>query len=588
MDQAILKAAMGEISADLVITNGQIVNVYTGEIYSGGVAVKEGRIIAQGEVAYTIGDETEVIDAEGHYIVPGFVEGHIHPESANLSLPKFAEVALAHGTTTVFTDLHEIGVVRGVAGMDAALAEGKATPLKFKFVFPSHIPFSPGLETSGASINAEVIEAALQRDDVVGISEVVSQYVAFGLPDLLQAMAATQKAGKVLSGHAPETTGPLWNAFAAAGVANDHEALSLDDVLIRVRNGVYAHLRHNLLVPTLPELIKGITEEELDTRLMCLVTDDTSAVTLTEEGHLDYLVRMALSLGVDFPTAIQMVTLNAAASFGLADDIGSLAPGRAADINIVVGDDAETFEVVMTVVDGQLVARDGKPVHEIAAPEHDPVLMETFHLAAPVTAQDLVIAAPEDAAGAHVHAMRTLPWIPITEGEEADLMVRDGYIHADLDRDLLHIAVVERHHATGNVGKAFIGGFGLKKGAIASSIAHDNHNIVVMGVDPEDMAVAVNAVADMQGGVVVVADGEIVDAIALPVVGLLSDMDAWTFAEERKRVLDVAQGLGCAVPEPFMFLSFITLAAIPAFAITDKGYVDCMKQALIDPVLSWS
>ena len=586
MDQKAFSAALGQVPADLVITNGQIVNVFTGEIYPGGVAVSGDRIIAQGDVAYAIGTGTEIIDAEGQFIVPGFVEGHIHPESANLSLTSFADVVLAHGTTTVFTDLHEIGVVGGADAMDAALAEGRATPLTFKFVFPSHVPFSPGLETSGGMIDANVIEQALARDDVVGIGEVVSQYVAFGLPDLLRSIEATRQAGKVLSGHGPETHGPMWNAFASLGIANDHEALSLDDVLVRVRNGVYAHLRHNLLVPTLPELIKGITELGLNTRLMCLVTDDTSAITLTDEGHLDYLVRLALSLGVDFVTAIQMVTLNVAESFRMADEMGSLAPGRVADINIVTG--ADDFKVLTTIARGQVVARNGQTVKVTPSPEHDPILLNTFHLKAPVTAQDLVIAAPPGATQAHVHVMRTLPWIPITEGAEADLAVKEGYIAADTVQDLLPIAVVERHHATGNIGKAFIGGFGLKRGAIASSIAHDNHNIVVMGVSPEDMAVATNAVAEMQGGVAVVDSGEVIASIPLPLVGLLSDLDAWSFARARKEVLAKAQAMGCAVPEPFMFLSFITLAAIPAYAITDRGYIDCMKQAIIDPVLSWS
>lgn len=586
MDRTVLNAALGRVPADLVVTNGQIVNVFTGEIYSGGVAISGDRLIAQGNVDYAIGDGTNLIDAENNYIVPGFVEGHIHPESANLSLTQFAEVALAHGTTTVFTDLHEIGVVGGVDAMNAALAEGNATPLKYRFVFPSHIPFSPGLETSGGSINADAIEAALEREDVVGISEVVSVYIGMELPDLMRAIEATNLAGKVLSGHGPETTGPLWNAFAAVGVANDHEALSLDDVLLRIRNGVYAHLRHNLLVPTLPDLIRAVTEEGLDTRLMGLVTDDTSAITLTQEGHLDYLIRTALSLGVDFPTAIQMVTLNIADSYRRATEIGSLAPGRFADLNIVSGPD--NFRVLATIANGKVVARDGKLVVPLPLPDHDPVLLNTFNLRSPVTAQDLIIAAPKGTMSASVHVMRTLPWIPITEGVEADLTVKNDHIASDPDQDVLHIAVVERHHATGNIGKAFIGGFGLQRGAIASSIAHDNHNIVVMGVDPDDMAVAVNAVADMQGGIVLVENGAVIDTIELPIVGLLSDLDAWTFAAKRQAILDKAHALGCTVSEPFMFLSFITLAAIPAYAVTDMGYVDCLKQELIDPVLSWS
>ncbi|MBN1486201.1 MAG: adenine deaminase, partial [Anaerolineae bacterium] len=247
----------------------------------------------------------------------------------------------------------------------------------------------------------------------------------------------------------------------------------------------------------------------------------------------------------------------------------------------------EDFKVLTTIANGVVVARDGKLVNPIEIPDHDPVLLNTFHLKAPVTAGDLVIVAQEGASAAHVHVMRTLPWIPVTEGGEADLPVKDGYIAADTEQDLLHIAVVERHHKTGNIGKAFIGGFGLKRGAIASSIAHDNHNIVVMGVEPEDMAIAANYVAEMKGGVALVDGGKVVAAIELPIVGLLSDLDAWALAEKRQEVLAQAMEMGCAVPEPFMFLSFITLAALPAYAITDKGYVDCLKQELVDPVLAW-
>jgi adenine deaminase len=586
MQTDLFNVALGLKPADLAITNGLLVNVNSGEIYPGGVAIAGDRIAAIGDVAYAIGPETEVIDAGGHYIVPGFVEGHIHPESSNLTLARFAEVALSHGTTSVFTDLHEIGVVAGIAGMEAALEEGRQTPVKFYWVVPSHVPFSPGLETSGASVTSEAIGPALDRPDTVGLGEIVSQYVVLGLEDLQRSMAAARRAGKALAGHAPDTKGPAWNAFASTGILNDHEALDAEEILLRVRNGVHAQLRHNLIVPTLPNLLKAATEHKADTRLMSLVTDDTTAIALTQQGHLDYLVRVALAEGLPFVTAIQMVTLNAAASFRREDEIGSLAPGRYADVNIVSG--PEDFRVLQTVADGKLVARDGRPVTPLPVPGHNPVLLHTFHLKAPVTGRDLVIPAPAGSKAANVNIMRTLPWIPITEGGTATLPVVDGHLGPDPAQDLVHIAVVERHHATGNVGKAFIGGFGLKRGALASSIGHDSHNIVVIGVDPADMAVAVNRVAALEGGIVVVDGGRVPAEISLPVAGLLTDVDAWTLAEQRQVLLGEAQALGCTVPEPFMFLSFITLAAIPAFAITDKGYVDCLQQKLIEPVRSWA
>lgn len=586
MDQHLLRVAMGKEPADLVITNGQLVNVYSGEIYPGGVAIAGDRIAAVGDVAYAIGEATQVIDAGGKYLTPGFVDGHIHPESANLSISRFAEIVLCHGTTSVFTDLHEIGVVGGIDAMNAALEEGKQTLLKFQWVVPSHVPFSPGLETSGGYINADIIEGAMAREEAVGLSEVVSLYVAFEHPDLMRSLDITSKQRKVISGHGPETSGPLWNAFVAAGAVNDHESLSADDILLRVRTGVHAQLRHNLIVPTLPPMITAITEHDVNTRMVSLVTDDTTAVMLVNEGHMDYLVRLALEHGVDFVTAIQMVTLNVAQAFHKDFEIGSLAPGRFADINIVEG--PEGFCVLKTVANGKLVAENLRPVGSMPLADHDPILLDTFHLKAPVTANDLVIPAEPGARTAHLHIMRTLPWVPITEGGEADLPVKDGYIAADVEQDLLHIAVIERHHQTGNIGKAFLGGMGLKRGAMASSIGHDHHNIVVMGVDPEDMAFAANRVAEMQGGVVLAENGQVVEEIALPILGLLTDMDAWTLAEKRQALLGKAAEMGCSVSDAFMFLSFITLAAMPAFAITDKGYVNVEEQKIIEPVLSYA
>ncbi len=586
MNPHLFKAAMGKEPADLVIKNGQIVNVYSGEIYGGGVAIAGDKIAAVGDIDYAVGETTHVIDAEGKYLTPGFLDGHIHPESANLSLTRFAEVTLCHGTTGVFTDLHEIGVVGGMPAMSAALDEAKQTPLKFHWVVPSHIPFSPNLETSGGYINFEIIEQALKRDDVAGLSEVVSMYVAFELPDLMQSIEATNKLNKVVCGHGPETHGPVWNAFVASGVTNDHESLAPEEILQRIRTGVNAQLRHNLIVPTLPALIKAVTENRIDTRMASLVTDDTTAVVLAQEGHLDYLVRLAIGLGVDFVKAVQMVTLNTAQAFHKDFQMGSLAPGRYADVNIVNG--PADFKVLKTIANGKLVAENNRLIQPIPLAEHHAALLNTFHMKAPVTAADLVIPAKAGAHSAHLHIMRTLPWVPITEGGEADLPVKDGYIACDPEQDLLHISVVERHHQTGNIGKAFLGGMGLKRGAMASSIGHDHHNIVALGVSPEDMAVAVNRIAQLQGGIVLVENGQVVDEIPLHILGLLTDLDAWTLAEKRTTLLNKAREMGCGVSDAFMFLSFITLAAIPAFSITDKGYVDVMQQKVIDPVLSYT
>jgi adenine deaminase len=586
MDRYLSQVAMGKEPASLVITNGQLVNVNSGEIYPGGVAVAGDKIAATGDVAYCIGAKTQIINADGMYITPGFIDGHIHPESTNLNMSRFADIVLCHGTTSVFTDLHEIGVVGGIEAIHSALDEGTKTKLKYYWVVPSHIPFSPELETSGSIINADIIKETIICKEAVGLSEVISMYVTMEYPDLMSSIDMTKQQRKIVCGHGPDTSGPLWNAFVAAGVSNDHEALSAEDILLRVRSGVYAQLRHSLVVPALPQMITAVKDKGIDTRMISLVTDDTTAIMLVKEGHMDYLARLALKHGVDFITTIQMITLNAAQTFSKESEIGSLSPGRYADINIVKG--PEDFTVLKTIANGELVAENLRPVKPASLPEHSPIFYNTFHIQKPAVASDMVINSKYSANSARLHVMRTLPWIPITEGYEADLPVKDGYIAADITQDLLHIAVIERHHQTGNIGKAFLGGMGLKRGAMASSIGHDHHNIVVIGVEPEDMAVAANRIVELQGGMVLVEKGRIIEEIALPLLGLLNDMDAWTLAEKRSRLLDKAGEMGCIVSDAFMFLSFITLAAIPAFAITDKGYIDVINQKVIDPVLKYN
>jgi len=586
MKKELFEVAMGRKPADLVITNGKVVNVFTGEVYPGGVAIAGDRIAAVGEVGYAIGAGTTVIDAGGNYITPGFIDGHIHPESSALKPESFAEVVLCHGTTSVFTDIHEVGVVGGMPALEAVLREFKKTPLRCHWVIPSHIPFSPDLETSGGRIDSGMITEALKRPDAVGISEVVSAYVAIEHPDLLRSIDATTAAEKVLSGHGPDIKGPLANAFAAIGVLNDHEALSAEDVLIRARSGIFVHLRHNLIVPTLPELLKPLLEKRIDSRMIGFGTDDTSAVVLVDEGHIDYLIRLAVQLGLDFVTAIQFATLNNAASFRRDRELGALAPGFLADVNIVSG--PEDMRVLKTIAGGLLVAEKGRLVKPMAPIAHEKVLLKTFHIKARLSADDLVIPAKAGTTSATVKVMRTLPWVPITTGGEASLPVRGGHIASDIAQDLVHIAVIERHHGTGNIGKAFIGGFNLRAGALASSVGHDHHNIVVMGADPVDLAVAANRVAEIDGGIVVVKDGKVVREIAYPLLGLLSDLDARSLSEERKVILKAAAELGASVVDPFMFLSFVTLAAIPEYAVTDRGFVDVATQSLVDPVLSWS
>ena len=584
MDAELLAVAAGNAPADLVITGGKIVNVYSGEIYDGGVAVCGGRIAAVGDVDYAIGEGTRVVDAAGGYITPGFIDGHIHPESSNLAIRSFAEIVLKHGTTSIMTDLHEVGVVAGLEGIEAVIAENEATDLNLYFVVPSHVPFSPALETSGGEFDSGVIKRALAREDAVGLSEVVGHYILAGLPDLMESMdAALAKPGMILNGHLPDMTGPTLNACLAAGVSTDHEALDGPQILERLRGGCHAMLRESSAARTLAGQLEPIVNSDIDTSRLSIVADDLHCCDAVKRGHMDDYIRIALEAGLPFTKAIQMVSLNAARAFSLDSSIGGLAPGKRADINITTGPD--DFKVLSVFAGGKQILDNGEMLVSYPKAEHDDVLLNTMTLDHPITAESFGIAAPEGASKVKVLVMDTLPWIPITTPREVVLEVKDGIVQCDVEQDVLYIAQVERYGKNGNVGKAFMGGFQLKSGAIASSVGHDNHNIIVMGTNFEDMAIAVNRVVETQGGQVLVDGGEVIAEVVLPVCGLLSDLSAEELAAEKDAVNAAIHERGSIISIPFMFLSFICLAALPGFAITDHGFIDVASQSIIDPVL---
>ena len=585
MDNKLLAVAGGQQPADIVIKNGKIVNVLTAEIYDGGVAISDQTIAAVGDVDYCIGEGTQVVDAQGMFITPGFIDGHIHPESSDLAIRSFAEGVLKHGTTSIMTDLHEVGVVSGIEGIEAVLKENEATDLNLYFVVPSHVPFSPALETSGGSFNPEIIRKALQREDAVGISECVGPYILAGFPDLMESLddVAGMK-GMTAQGHLVEMKGADLNKCVAAGVSTCHEALSADDIMDRARVGVHAMLRESSAARTLVQQLECIVGKDIDTSMMSIVTDDLHTCDLAETGHLDHHLKLALGAGLPFVKAIQMVTVNAARAFELTD-IGALAPGKRADINIVAGDTADTFGVVSTWSRGKQVLDNGEMLVHYEPAEHDPCLLNTTRLLNPITPDSFKIAAPEGASKVKVLCMDTLPWIPITQPREVELDCVDGYVQCDVEQDVLYIAQVERYGKNGNIGKAFMGGFHMTSGAIASTVGHDNHNVIVMGTNFEDMAQAVNRLIEIGGGQILVDGGEIIKEVAYPICGLLSDLSAEDLAAEKAQLNAACAERGCIISIPMMFLSFICLAALPGFAITDHGFIDVMSLKVIDPVL---
>lgn len=583
MNKVLLEVAGGRRPADMVVKNGKIVNVFSGEIHDGGVAICGNRIAAIGEVDYAIGENTRVLDAQGKFITPGFIDGHIHPESSSLSIRSFAEGVLKHGTTSIMTDLHEVGVVSGLQGIEAVLEEAKATDLKVFFIVPSHVPFSPNLETSGGKFDPEIIRKALSRPDAVGLSECVGPYILAGYPELMESIDDAKALGKSIQGHLPEMEGENLNLCLAAGVSTDHEGLWAKDAVERLRNGCHLMMREGSAARNLNDLLKAVLDGKLDTSRCSIVTDDLHTMGLVRYGHIDASMRTALKAGASFVNVVQMVTLNAARAFGLDNEIGGLAPGRRADINLTTG--PEDFYVESVIADGKLVLDNGKMLVHYPDAVHEPCLLDTCRFFKPITAESFKTHAPSGARKVKVQVMDTLPFIPITTGREVELSVEDGVVKCDLDQDVLYIAQVERYGKNGNVGKAFMGGFNLKKGAIASSVGHDNHNIIVLGTNFEDMALAVNRCAEISGGQVVVRDGKIASEIAYPICGLLCDMSAEDLAVAKADMISVIHEMGCKIAIPFMFLSFICLAAIPQYAITDHGFIDVLAQKVIDPII---
>lgn len=583
MDKELIRTAGGKRPADLAVVNGRLVNVYSGEILPGGVAVTNGRIAAVGDVSYTIGAHTTVIDARGDYITPGFIDGHIHPESSSLALQPLAQILLQHGTTAIMTDLHECGVVAGLPAIEALLEEVKQTDLKLYFVVPSHVPFSPDLETSGGHFDVEIIRKALRREDAVGLSECVCTYVDAEYDQLLQSIDDTVAMRKSVQGHMPGVTHRQLMQCLAAGLSTDHEAFDGADAIARLRAGCHVMIREGSVARSLRDCLQPILDAGMDTSRVSIITDDLHTVDVVRRGHMDDIVRTLLCMGVPLCKAIQMVSLNAARAFELDREVGGLAPGRRADINIAASEG--TFRVRTVIAGGKLVADHGVFLRPYPPIAHAPCLLNTARLKHPVTPASFRYEAPKHAKAVKVHVIQTKDWIPVTDDRHAVLPVCNGAVRCDPENDVLYVAQVERYGINGNVGKAFMGGFGMKEGAIASSVGHDNHNVIVLGADHEDMALAVNRVVELGGGQVAVCGGRILGEIAYPILGLLSDEHAEELAQKKEALIAVIEGMGCRIKLPFMFLSFLCLAAGGGYAITDHGFIDSAHQCVADPVI---
>lgn len=574
VSQTLAAVAGGNAYADLVINHANLVNVCTHEIQEDiAVAISCGRIAMVGDVAHCIGPDTKVVDAAGQYLAPGFLDGHIHVESSMMGAGGYAKAVIPHGTVGIYMDPHEICNVLGLDGVKCMLEDAARTPLKAMLTTPSCVPAVPGFEDTGSFIGPEEVAETMKWKECVGLGEMMNFPGILGSSDHAHGITGeTLKAGKIVTGHysLPET-GKGLNAYIASGVRCCHESTRMEDALEKMRLGMYAMFREGSAWHDLKEVAKSITEHQIDTRFATLISDDTHPHTLTSKGHLDHIVRRAVEEGIDVITAIQMVTINCAQCFQMDHDFGSITPGKCADM--VLLNNLEDLKVTKVWIDGDLVAENGKMTMEFAPYTYPEWATHSMHVGETITKDTFKIPASGDCV-----TVRAIEVIPAKVGSferHVTLQAKNGYLESDPSQDVLKTVVFERHHNTGKKGFGFVKGFGINCGAMASTVAHDAHNLLVIGTNDEDMALAANTLIACGGGMVAVQNGEVLGVVPLPIAGLMNDKPLEEMSEMVEKLESAWAKIGCTMPSPFMTMALIPLACLPELRLTNRGLVDC-------------
>ncbi len=559
--QEIIQVATGRKKADLVLKNATYVNVFSGELETEDIAVAHGLIVGLGEY-----EGITEVDMTGKIVCPGFIDAHIHLESSLVSPAEFARAVLPHGTTTVVTDPHEITNVMGTDGIDYMLAATEGLPVDVRFMIPSCVPASP-MDESGANLDYRDVDSFFSHPRVLGLAEMMNY------PGILAAdsstvakIVASQAHHKKIDGHAPGLTGKDLNAYVAAGVYSDHECADMEDALLKLRRGQFIMIREGTAARNLEALVPLVKSPKYFDRCM-FCTDDKHPNDLLELGHMDYICRKAVALGADPIQTVQVACLHAARYF-LLNNRGAIAPGYLADLAIV--EDLKDFHVVSVYKKGQLVYDNGQvvdfPKPEI--PEYlEQMAQDTFHLPT-LSPADFYESRRKGIIG-------MIPGQIVTEDR--------GYAEGvDIEKDILKMAVIERHKNTGHIGIGYLNGYGLKSGAVATSVAHDSHNIICVGCNDEDMALASNRIAENHGGIVVVKDGQVLAELRLEIAGLMSHQKLTDVNTQLEHAKDVAHSLGIGSEiDPFMTLSFMSLPVIPTLRLTTRGVIDVISQKYI-------
>lgn len=581
----LIEVAAGRAPAQTVIRGGIWVNVHTREaLPDHDIAITHGRIACVvPDASHCIGPDTEVIEAHGRYMIPGLCDGHMHIESGMLTPAEFARAVIPHGTTSMFTDPHEIANVLGLEGVRLMHDEALIQPINVFTQMPSCAPSAPGMETTGYEISAEDVAEAMTWPGIIGLGEMMNfPGVSNADPKMLAEIAATQNAGKTVGGHyASPDLGPAFAAYVAGGPADDHEGTCEADAIARMRQGMRSMIRLGSAWYDVETQITAITEKGLDSRNMILCTDDCHSGTLVNDGHMNRAVRHAIECGCDPLVALQMATINTATHFGLEREIGSLTPGRRADV--ILTSDLKTLPIEQVIARGKTVSVKGEIAVDCPHLDWPDSARNTVHMGKSLTAEDFEIQAPSGANSVTANVIGVVENQAPTKALQADLPVRDGLVQSE--GDVCQIALVERHQATGGVVNAFVSGFGYKGPmAMASTVAHDSHHMIVVGTDRANMALAANRLAEVGGGVTLYKDGAEQALVELPIAGLMSDQPATEIAAKADALMDAMVDCGCTLNNAYMQHSLLALVVIPELRISDLGLVDVRTFEFI-PVL---
>ena len=574
--KSLVDVAMGRTPADLVISKGRWVCVQSGEIIpETDIAIKGERIAYVGEDAsHTIGQDTEIIEANGKYLVPGLIDGHMHVESGMLTVTEFVRAVIPYGTTSMFIDPHEIANVFGLKGVQLMVDEAALQPIHVWVQMPSCVPSAPGLETPGVSLGPTEVAEAMTWPGIVGLGEVMNFPGVFLNDEKMHAeIYEARKAGKVIGGHyASPDLGLPFHGYAAGGPEDDHEGTRQEDAIIRVRQGMKAMLRLGSAWHDVAAQIKAVTESGLDSRHFILCTDDSHCETLVDEGHVNRAVKEAIKHGLAPIVAIQMVTLNTAEHFGMSHEVGMIAPSRYADILLV--DDLTDLAHPMVISKGCVIAQDGKLTIHLAPYQYPEWALESIHLGHSLQPSDFKLVAPGNGKYT-VNVIGVIENQAPTRHLKFEVEATEGEIYADIQKDIAKVAVVERHKASGGVQVGLVNGFRLNVPcAIATTVAHDSHHMIVVGTNDKDMALAANELAKIGGGQIVIKDGRVIGQVELPIAGLMSNEKAEIVARKAATVLAGFEACGCQLNNPNMQLSLLALVVIPELRISDLGLVD--------------